>query len=97
MRIRLTGQSIMAGIFLCTVSATALADEEKKPSDEYWGKAYEAAKKAQIENPDADKCPRPVTGLDGRAAQKAVEGYEASFTPAKKDFTNVNWTIGNKQ
>ena len=98
MNIRLTVTAIMAALFLCAVCAPAFSEDKGTPGAENWGKAYEAAKKAQIEHPDAGKCPRSVNGLDGNAAQKAVEGYRAGFTTEKKETTNVNWSIGgNKQ
>ena len=98
MIIRLTGTAIMAALFLCAVCSPAFSADQVSPGAENWGKAYEAAKKAQIEHPDAGKCPRPVSGLDGNAAQKAVEGYRAGFITEKKETTNVNWSIGgNKQ
>ena len=97
MNIRLTVTAIMAALFLCAVCAPAFSADQVSPGAENWGKAYEAAKKAQIEHPDAGKCPRPVNGLDGNAAQKAVEGYINSFQTdisAKKEAKHINITSG---
>lgn len=97
MRIRLAGTAIMANLLLCAVCLPAFSADQGSPVTVNWGRAYEAAKKAQIEYPDAGTCPRPVRGLDGNAAQSAVEGYQDSFIAEKKEITNVNWSIGNKQ
>jgi len=97
MNIRLTVTAIMAALFLCAVCAPAFSADQVSPGAENWGKAYEAAKKAQIEHPDAGKCPHPVNGLDGIAAQIAVEGYRAGFITKKEETTNVKWGIGNME
>ncbi len=97
MNIRLTITAIMAALFLCAVCAPAFSEDKGLPGAENWGKAYEAAKKAQIENPDAGKCPQSVNGLDGIAAQKSFDGYRDSFQTdisAKKDAERINITSG---
>jgi hypothetical protein len=43
--------------------------------DENWGRSFESAKYNQILNPEADKNLAPVEGLDGRAAEGAMESY----------------------
>lgn len=97
MSIRLTGTAFMAALFFCILCAPAFSADQESPGAENWGRAYEAVKKAQIEHPNAGKCPRPVNGLDGNAAQKAFDGYKNSFTSEKKETTNINWSIGNKK
>jgi hypothetical protein len=58
--------------------------------DSHFGEAVNIAKAQQIVNPDASQNPDPVSGVDGKAAQSAVENYEKSFkTPAKTTITNT--------
>ena len=47
--------------------------------DENWGRAYRAAKENQILNPEAEKDPTPVEGLDGKAAENNMKKYQNSF------------------
>ncbi len=48
------------------------------PQREY-GASFESAKSNQILNPEAGKKPIPVSGMDGQAAQNAIEKYRQSF------------------
>jgi hypothetical protein len=47
----------------------------ESPLDANWGRSFEAAKFNQMLNPDADKNLEPVEGLDGKAAEGAIENY----------------------
>ena len=44
-----------------------------------YGNSYNMAKHNQILNPDAAKDLEPVTGFDGKAAQKTTERYRKDF------------------
>ena len=57
--------------------------------DKNWGRSYETAKYNQIVNPEAGKNVNPVDGLEGNAADNAVEGYQKSFKQ-RKDQEVVN-------
>jgi type IV pilus biogenesis protein CpaD/CtpE len=48
-------------------------------ADARFGQSVRAAVSAQIAQPDAARNPRPVLGIDGRAARAAQEHYERSF------------------
>jgi hypothetical protein len=47
--------------------------------DSRFGEAASIAKAQQIINPDAALNPDPVSGVDGKAAQSAMENYDKSF------------------
>ncbi len=51
--------------------------------DKNWGRSYETAKYNQIINPEAGKNINPVEGLEGNAADNAVEAYQKSFKQRK--------------
>jgi hypothetical protein len=60
--------------------------------DDNFGKAVNAAKAQQIMNPDASLNTAPVTGVDGKAADAAMNRYHRSFVqPA---ITPNVFTIG---
>jgi hypothetical protein len=44
-----------------------------------YGNSYKQAKHNQILNPDAAKDLEPVTGFDGKAAQKTIERHRKDF------------------
>ena len=44
-----------------------------------FGTSYQLAKFNQIQNPQAEKNLEPVEGMDGQAAQNAVEKYHKDF------------------
>jgi hypothetical protein len=47
----------------------------ESPLDENWGRSFESSKYNQILNSEAGKNLDPVEGLDGRAAEGAIESY----------------------
>ena len=80
MSIRLIVLSGIAALALGIAPQAALAgDISCSPVSANWGASYEHAKKIQIQHPDAGKSDTPVTGLDGKAAQLAIEGYRSGF------------------
>ena len=64
--------------------------------DKHWGKSFESMKYNQILNPDAGKNLDPVVGLDGQAAEQAMDKYRKDFKgkPSKKVYNLNVGTIG---
>lgn len=65
---------------------------QKSVIDDHFGEAVNAAKAAQVINPDASLNTDPVAGIDGQAANGAVDRYHKSFVQPPAS-TNV-FTIG---
>jgi acyl-CoA reductase-like NAD-dependent aldehyde dehydrogenase len=57
--------------------------QEETELDKNWGRSYETAKYNQIINPEAGKNINQVEGLEGNAADNAVEAYQKSFKQRK--------------
>lgn len=58
--------------------------------DKNLGRSYETAKYNQIANPEAGKNINPIEGLEGNAADNAVEGYQDSFKQSKdQEVVNI--------
>ena len=62
--------------------------------DRNWGTSYESAKLNQILNPEAGKNLEPVVGLDGQAAETALESYRKQFEQAKE--TTYSFSVTEK-
>ena len=62
--------------------------------DDNWGKSYESQKLSQIANPEAEENLAPVMGLDGVAAENAVDNYRKGFQGEKGD-TTYNLQLGD--
>lgn len=82
---------IVAVIFLISFVFAACGHDTLKKN---WGSAYESAKQNQTANPDASKNLEPVVGLDGIAAEKAMEGYQQGCGDQQKE-TTYNLRLGN--
>ncbi len=81
---------ILASLF---ASATLAGCATNTPVlDERFGEAVNAAKAQQTINPDASLNTDPVAGVDGKAADGAVDRYHKSFVQPPAT-TNV-FTIG---
>jgi len=52
--------------------------------EQNWGRSVETARFNQTLNPKAGENPEPVTGLDGRSADNALEAYRRSFKAEDK-------------
>ncbi len=63
--------------------------------DAHFGEAVNAAKAQQTINPDASLNTKPAAGVDGQAANAAVDRYHKSFEqpPASTNVYNIG--IGN--
>ena len=80
-------KKIIALVMVCTLSALFAgctstgnnAFREETLSDKNWGRSFETAKFNQTLDPQAGKNETPVEGLEGKAADYAVEKYENSF------------------
>ena len=57
---------------------------EETQLDKNWGRSYETAKYNQIINPEAGKKITPIEGLEGNAADNAVQGYQDTFRQRKE-------------
>lgn len=62
--------------------------------DESYGKAVNAAKAQQTINPDASQNIDPVAGVDGQAANAAVDLYHKSFVTPPPTTNIFNIGIG---
>lgn len=81
---------ILASLF---ASATLAGCATNTPVlDKHFGEAVNAAKAQQTINPDASLNTDPVAGVDGKAADAAVDRYHKSFVQPPAT-TNV-FTIG---
>lgn len=78
--------SMVAGLTAC-----AGTPETTTPYlDQHFGEAVNQAKAQQTINPDASRNPDPVAGVDGVAAQAALESYhEGMKTPAPVTVINI--------
>jgi hypothetical protein len=58
--------------------------------DSHFGEAVNIVKAQQIINPDAARNPDPVSGVDGKSGQAAMENYDKSFkTPPATTISNT--------
>ena len=66
--------------------------------DQNWGKSFESAKQNQILHPEAGKNSEPVLGMDGKAAENALEKYQKSFErePPKANYEINLGVLGQK-
>lgn len=80
---------ILASLF---ASATLVGCATNTPVlDDHFGEAVNAAKAQQTINPDASLNTDPVAGVDGQAANAAVDRYHKSFVqpPAAASVFNI--------
>jgi len=68
---------LILSVLLATVAAGCATPTPKL--DDKFGSAVNAAKAAQIINPDASQNTDPVAGIDGQAADAAMSRYHRSF------------------
>jgi hypothetical protein len=63
--------------------------------DQHFGEAVNQAKAQQTINPDASRNPDPVAGVDGKAAQAALDSYNKGMeTPAEVKIINIGGELG---
>jgi hypothetical protein len=75
---------IVAGLVLIAFALAGCGHDALKKN---WGSATETAKQSQIANPDASNNLEPVVGLDGAAAEKAMQGYQQGSCDKDKGDT----------
>jgi hypothetical protein len=66
--------------------------------DQRYGQAVTAAKDAQTFNPQASSNPKPVSGIDGRAAKETMDRYVDSFKspPPVTNIINIGGGLGGQ-
>ncbi len=74
---------------------TACAEPAPRYEAEF-GSATRATLNAQIINPDAGNNQDPVAGLDGQAANDALENYQKSFAKPEPSPNALNIGVGTK-
>jgi hypothetical protein len=62
--------------------------------DDHFGWAVNAAKAQQTLNPDASRNTDPVAGIDGTAADYAIDEYQNSFKAPAPTFPVINVGVG---
>lgn len=63
--------------------------------DQHFGDAVTQAKAQQTINSDASRNPDPVAGVDGKAAQAALDSYHKGMeTPAEVKIINIGGELG---
>jgi len=60
-----------------------------------YGTSYQLQKHSQTLNPQAEKNKKPVVGLNGKAAQNAVEKYQKGFEKSSEVSTSYQFSIGD--
>lgn len=90
----------MRTLLFTALAALAAAGCSTAPTTVDWnfGKALNAAKAAQVIDPDAATRARPAAGIDGQAARSSVERYEKSFQtpPPPVTVLNINGSTGSR-
>ena len=67
---------------------------EDSPIERNWGRSYESALYLQTANPDAGNSLEPITGMNGEASEKILDGYEKSFESDSGEETVNVWKLG---
>ena len=60
-----------------------------------YGTSYQLQKYSQTFNPQAEKNLKPVVGLNGKAAQNAVEKYQKAFEKSSDSSATYQFSIGS--
>ncbi len=81
-------------IFAATLIAGGCAMEKSRLERDY-GTSHELQKYNQTANPEAEKNQAPVTGMNGQAAQNAVEKYQKEFEKPSQASTSYQINIGS--
>lgn len=84
----------LIGIIAVFSLAVGCAWQETRVERDY-GTSYQLQKYNQTLNPEAEKNVAPATGMDGRAAQGAVEKYEKGFEKAAPTATSYQINVGS--
>lgn len=86
-------------VALATLAALAAAGCSTAPTTVEWnfGKAVNAAKAAQVIDPDAPSRARAPATTDGQAARFSVERYEKTFQTPPPPVTVLNIGTGTQR
>ena len=84
---------IAAAMFLAF--SLAGADMLQSRLERDYGTSYQLQKFNQTLNPEAEKDVAPVVGIDGQAAQNAVEKYRKGFEKSSQTSTAYQFSIGS--
>lgn len=87
--LQITTVIMLAGVLSACVETAPRYEAE-------FGNATRTTLKAQIINPDAGNNPDPVAGLDGQAANDALENYQKSFAKPEPSPNSLNIGVGIK-
>lgn len=82
-------------IFTLAGVLTACVEPAPRYESEF-GHATRATFNAQIINPDTGNNPDPVAGLDGQAANDALENYQKSFAKPEPSPNSLNIGVGTR-
>lgn len=83
---------IAATLLLCFLTACASTTPDY---DAKFGDAVRAAVAQQILNPEASQNTDPVSGIDGKAAQHAMERYHDSFKEPVTTSDSFTFELGS--
>ena len=85
---------VMIGIVMACSFTFGCAWQESRVAMDY-GTSYQLQKYNQTLNPEAAKNQAPVTGMNGQAAQGAVEKYEKGFEKSAPTSTSYQINVGS--
>lgn len=86
--------SLAVGLTAC---ASGTPETTTPYLDQHFGEAVNQAKAQQTLNPDASRNTDPVAGIDGKAAQAALDSYhEGMKTPAPVNVINIGGELGGQ-
>ena len=86
--------SIWVGGILVAAGLLAGCADKTPRLDQKFGEAVNTAKAQQTINPDAPRNADPVAGLDGVAAQNAVDHYDRTYKAPPPPVNVFNIGIG---
>lgn len=82
---------------LAPLLLVACASRTTPAWDKQFGQAVELSRTQQTLNPKASQNRDPVTGLDGKAANEAIQRYDKSFRSPEPAPNIFNIGVGGKQ
>ena len=85
---------VLIGIVAAFSFTFGCAWQESRVAMDY-GTSFQLQKYNQTLNPEAEKNKAPVTGMDGRAAQGAVDKYEKGFEKETQTSTSYQINVGS--
>jgi hypothetical protein len=86
--------TLLIGIIAALSLTVGCAWQESRVAMDY-GTSYQLQKYSQTLNPEAEKNLAPVMGMDGKAAQNAMEKYQKSFAKETQTSTSYQINLGS--